>query len=207
MSKILYLLIIMLTALLLVGCGNQKAIDEATAYKITVETNQSALDATQVRSAKEEVARQKAIDDTYKNEVWNSAMSTVKQVANFVVYSVGIALCVAILGGGWTVKETAIGLGKARVARAELESSLIHMDENTRTFPAFTIKSIDGNHFLTMLATGQTFKLNEPISANPLLIAALAQVSTTGAYAREASKAAMIRGNEVQPFDPTVITL
>ena len=133
-------------------------------------------------------------------------MVSVKRVANFVVYSIGIALCIIALGGGWTIKETAIGLGQARVARAQLEACLIHMDENTRTFPAFTLKVIGGNQFLTMLATGETFKLDEKNAANPLLIAALAQVSTTGVYAREASKAAMVRGNEVQPFSPTVIT-
>ena len=193
-------------AILLFGCGNQAIIDEATAYRIRVETDQYVLTNEQTRIANEELAKQKAIDDAYWNAVFSSALYAVKQTAIFVVYSIGIALCVIIMGSGWTIKETTIGLGKARVARAELESSLIHMDENTRTFPAFTVKTVDGNRFLTMLATGQTFKLNEPIDANPLLIAALAQVSTTGVYVREASKAAILRGGDVQPFDPTVIS-
>jgi hypothetical protein len=197
--------ILILATFLLVGCGNKAAKDEAIAYQTRVETDQAALNAEQVRLANEEAARQKAIDDAYWNNVFDSAMVAVKKVANFVVYSVGIALCVIALGGGWATKETVIGLGQARVARAQLEACLIHMDENTRTFPAFTMKTVGGSQFLTMLATGETFKLDEAKLANPLLIAALAQVSTTGVYAREASKAAMFRGNDVQTFNPTVI--
>jgi len=199
-------IIFVLAAILLFGCGNQAAIDEATAYRIRVETDQQVLTNEQTRVANEELAKQKAIDDAYWNAVFSSALYTVKQITVFVVYSIGIALCVIIMGSGWTIKETAIGLGQARVARAQLEACLIHMDENTRTFPAFAIRNVNGSQFITMLATGQTFKLNKPIDANPLLVAALAQVSTTGVYAREASKVAMVRGNEVQPFDPTVIT-
>jgi len=198
--------IIIILSLFLYGCGNRAAVDEAKAYQIRQETDQAFLNAEQMRKANEEAARQKLINDTYWNGIFDSAMVSVKRVANFVVYSIGIALCIIALGGGWTIKETAIGLGQARVARAQLEACLIHMDENTRTFPAFTIRNVNGSQFMTMLATGQTFKLNKPIDANPLLVAALAQVSTTGVYAREASKVAMVRGSEVQPFDPTVIT-
>ena len=206
MKKIYQIIVIVFLSLFLFGCGNQAAKDEAIAYQTRVETDQAALNAQQVRLSNEETAKQKAIDNAYWNAVFDSAMVSVKKVANFVVYSIGIALCVIALGGGWTIKETAIGLGQARVAKAQLEACLIHMDENTRTFPAFTVKVIGGSQFLTMLATGETFKLDEKTAANPLLIAALAQVSTTGVYAREASKTAILRGNEVQPFNPTVIT-
>jgi len=195
-----------LFALFLVGCGNKAVVDEAKAYQIVVETDQRALFDEQVRAANEKAAEQKAIEDARWNDLFDHMVIAIKKVANFVVYSIGIALCVIALGGGWVTKETVIGLGQARVARAQLEACLIHMDENTRTFPAFTMKTISGNHFITMLTTGQTFKLDAPIEANPLLIAALAQVSTTGVYAREASKAAIIRGGDVHPFDPTVIS-
>jgi outer membrane murein-binding lipoprotein Lpp len=198
--------ILIVTMFLLMGCGNQAAIDEAKANQITVKIEQDALNQKQDRAEAVAAAEQKAIKDAYWNNVWNSVLVSVKKIANFVVYSVGIALCVIALGGGWTVKETVKGLGEARVDRARLEAQLIHMDENTRTFPAFTMKTVGGGHFLTMLATGQTFKLDETIAANPLLIAALAQVSTTGVYAREASKAAILRGGEVETFNPTLIS-
>ncbi|PIZ17483.1 hypothetical protein COY52_04435, partial [Candidatus Desantisbacteria bacterium CG_4_10_14_0_8_um_filter_48_22] len=166
--------IIIILSLFLYGCGNRAAVDEAKAYQIRQETDQAFLNAEQMRKANEEAARQKLINDTYWNGIFDSAMVSVKRVANFVVYSIGIALCIIALGGGWTIKETAIGLGQARVARAQLEACLIHMDENTRTFPAFAIRNVNGSQFITMLATGQTFKLNKPIDANPLLVAALA---------------------------------
>jgi hypothetical protein len=86
-----------------------------------------------------------------------------------------------------------------------LEAQLIHMDEVTRAFPAFNLTTVGGDHFITMLADGQVLRLDKETAANPLLIAALAQVSTTGVYVREAGKAAMLRGNEVAPFNPTVI--
>ena len=177
-------IILCLVVLSIVGCGNKAALDEANAYRITQETIQAGLDAEQIRLAKTEAAKQKAIDDAYWNAVWASSMVAIKRVANFVAYSVGIALCVIAIGGGLTVKETVSGLGKAHVARAELEACLIHMDENTRTFPAFALREVDGIRFVTMLASGQTLKLDEKTAANPLLIAALAQVSTTGVCTR-----------------------
>jgi len=198
--------IIIILSLFLYGCGNRAAVDEAKAYQIRQETDQASLNAEQMRKANEEAARQKLIDDTYWNGIFDSAIVSVKRVANFVVYSIGIALCIIALGGGWTIKETAIGLGQARVARAQLEACLIHMDRSTRTYPAFKSNILNGSCFITMLATGETFKLDEAKIANPLLVAALAQVSTTGVYAREASKAAMLHGNDIQAFDPTVIT-
>jgi ABC-type amino acid transport system permease subunit len=198
--------ILIVTMFLLMGCGNQAAIDDAKANQITEQTEQDALNQKQTRAESASRAEQKAIKNAYWNDIWMSVKSTVAITFNLIVISAVIATCIVILRGGWTISETTNGLGQARVARAQLEACLIHMDENTRTFPAFTMKTVGGGHFLTMLATGETLKLDEATAANPLLIAALAQVSTTGVYAREASKAAILRGGEVPVFNPTVIS-
>jgi len=84
-------IILCLVVLSIVGCGNKAALDEANAYRITQETIQAGLDAEQIRLAKTEAAKQKAIDDAYWNAVWASSMVAIKRVANFVAYSVGIA--------------------------------------------------------------------------------------------------------------------
>jgi len=198
-------IIFVLAAILLFGCGNQAAIDEATAYRIRVETDQQVLTNEQTRVANEELAKQKAIDDAYWNAVFSSALYTVKQIAVFVVYSIGIALCVIIMGSGWTIKETAIGLGQARVARAQLEACLIHMDRSTRTYPAFKSNILNGSCFITMLETGQIFRLDKSQDANPLLVSMLAQTSAIGAFAQEASKVGVLHGNDVSVFNPTRI--
>ena len=205
MKKTYQIIIVVFLSLFLYGCGNQAAIDDAKAYQIRVETDSKALSAEQLRLANIATAEQKAIDDAYWNDIWNSIKSAVTKSITILVYSVIVAVCIMILGGSWAGKDTVIGLGQARVARAMLEANLIHMDEVTRTFPAFKLTTIGGDHFITMLADGQVLKLDKETAANPLLIAALAQVSTTGVYSREASKAAMVRGNEVQPFDPALI--
>ena len=197
--------IIIILSLFLYGCGNRAAVDEAKAYQIRQETDRAFLNAEQMRKANEEAARQKLINDTYWNGIFDSAIVSVKRVANFVVYSIGIALCIIALGGGWTIKETAIGLGQARVARAQLEACLIHMDENTRTFPAFKSNILNGSCFITMLETGQIFRLDKSQDANPLLVSMLAQTSAIGAFAQEASKVGVLHGNDVSVFNPTRI--
>ena len=163
------------------------------------------MNAEQTRKANEEAARQKLIDDTYWNGIFDSAIVSVKRVANFVVYSIGIALCIIALGGGWTIKETAIGLGQARVARAQLEACLIYMDRSTRTYPAFKSNILNGSCFITMLETGQIFRLDKSQDANPLLVSMLAQTSAIGAFAQEASKVGVLHGNDVSVFNPTRI--
>ena len=197
--------IIIILSLFLYGCGNRAAVDEAKAYQIRQETDQASLNAEQMRKANEEAARQKLIDDTYWNGIFDSAMVSVKRVANFVVYSIGIALCIIALGGGWTIKETAIGLGQARVARAQLEACLIYMDRSTRTYPAFKSNILNGSCFITMLETGQIFRLDKSQDANPLLVSMLAQTSAIGAFAQEASKVGVLHGNDVSVFNPTRI--
>jgi len=197
--------IIIILSLFLYGCGNRAAVDEAKAYQIRQETDQASLNAEQMRKANEEAARQKLIDDTYWNGIFDSAIVSVKRVANFVVYSIGIALCIIALGGGWTIKETAIGLGQARVARAQLEACLIHMDRSTRTYPAFKSNILNGSCFITMLETGQIFRLDKSQDANPLLVSSLAQTSAIGAFAQEASKVGVLHGNDVSVFNPTRI--
>ena len=202
--KKLYQIIIILS-LFLYGCGNRAAVDEAKAYQIRQETDRVSLNAEQTRKANEEAARQKLINDTYWNVIFDSAIVSVKRVANFVVYSIGIALCIIALGGGWTIKETAIGLGQARVARAQLEACLIHMDRSTRTYPAFKSNILNGSCFITMLETGQIFRLDKSQDANPLLVSMLAQTSAIGAFAQEASKVGVLHGNDVSVFNPTRI--
>jgi len=197
--------IIIILSLFLYGCGNRAAVDEAKAYQIRQETDQASLNAEQMRKANEEAARQKLIDDTYWNGIFDSAIVSVKRVANFVVYSIGIALCIIALGGGWTIKETAIGLGQARVARAQLEACLIYMDRSTRTYPAFKSNILNGSCFITMLETGQIFRLDKSQDANPLLVSMLAQTSAIGAFAQEASKVGVLHGNDVSVFNPTRI--
>ena len=197
--------IIIILSLFLYGCGNRAAVDEAKAYQIRQETDQTSLNAEQMRKANEEAARQKLIDDTYWNGIFDSAIVSVKRVANFVVYSIGIALCIIALGGGWTIKETAIGLGQARVARAQLEACLIYMDRSTRTYPAFKSNILNGSCFITMLETGQIFRLDKSQDANPLLVSMLAQTSAIGAFAQEASKVGVLHGNDVSVFNPTRI--
>jgi len=197
--------IIIILSLFLYGCGNRAAVDEAKAYQIRQETDQVSLNAEQTRKANEEAARQKLINDTYWNVIFDSAIVSVKRVANFVVYSIGIALCIIALGGGWTIKETAIGLGQARVARAQLEACLIHMDRSTRTYPAFKSNILNGSCFITMLETGQIFRLDKSQDANPLLVSMLAQTSAIGAFAQEASKVGVLHGNDVSVFNPTRI--
>jgi len=197
--------IIIILSLFLYGCGNRAAVDEAKAYQIRQETDQVSLNAEQTRKANEEAARQKLIDDTYWNGIFDSAIVSVKRVANFVVYSIGIALCIIALGGGWTIKETAIGLGQARVARAQLEACLIYMDRSTRTYPAFKSNILNGSCFITMLETGQIFRLDKSQDANPLLVSMLAQTSAIGAFAQEASKVGVLHGNDVSVFNPTRI--
>jgi len=197
--------IIIILSLFLYGCGNRAAVDEAKAYQIRQETDQVSLNAEQTRKANEEAARQKLIDDTYWNGIFDSAIVSVKRVANFVVYSIGIALCIIALGGGWTIKETAIGLGQARVARAQLEACLIYMDRSTRTYPAFKSNILNGSCFITMLETGQIFRLDKSQDANPLLVSSLAQTSAIGAFAQEASKVGVLHGNDVSVFNPTRI--
>ena len=197
--------IIIILSLFLYGCGNRAAVDEAKAYQITQETDQASLNAEQMRKANEEAARQKLIDNTYWNGIFDSAIVSVKRVANFVVYSIGIALCIIALGGGWTIKETAIGLGQARVARAQLEACLIYMDRSTRTYPAFKSNILNGSCFITMLETGQIFRLDKSQDANPLLVSMLAQTSAIGAFAQEASKVGVLHGNDVSVFNPTRI--
>jgi len=197
--------IIIILSLFLYGCGNRAAVDEAKAYQIRQETDQTSLNAEQMRKANEEAARQKLIDDTYWNGIFDSAIVSVKRVANFVVYSIGIALCIIALGGGWTIKETAIGLGQARVARAQLEACLIYMDRSTRTYPAFKSNILNGSCFITMLETGQIFRLDKSQDANPLLVSMLAQTSAIGAFAQEASKVGVLYGNDVSVFNPTRI--
>jgi len=197
--------IIIILSLFLYGCGNRAAVDEAKAYQIRQETDQASLNAEQMRKANEEAARQKLIDDTYWNGIFDSAIVSVKRVANFVVYSIGIALCIIALGGGWTIKETAIGLGQARVARAQLEACLIYMDRSTRTYPAFKSNILNRSCFITMLETGQIFRLDKSQDANPLLVSMLAQTSAIGAFAQEASKVGVLHGNDVSVFNPTRI--
>ena len=197
--------IIIILSLFLYGCGNRAAVDEAKAYQIRQETDQASLNVEQMRKANEEAARQKLIDDTYWNGIFDSAIVSVKRVANFVVYSIGIALCIIALGGGWTIKETAIGLGQARVARAQLEACLIYMDRSTRTYPAFKSNILNGSCFITMLETGQIFRLDKSQDANPLLVSMLAQTSAIGAFAQEASKVGVLHGNDVSVFNPTRI--
>lgn len=185
---LLFVLLVMFTA----SCVPDPRKD-AQAEKIRMEAAQAAKDSEQLRSINARKEADEAARAAWWRKVWEASLDSAKAAAkvfvNFVSFALTVSLCVVLLGAGWTVKETTIGLGRAAVMRAELSAQLIHMDSKTRTYPAlFTVSEVDGTRILTMLATGQKFLMDKNANpADPRLVAALAQVSTAGVLAAAAS--------------------
>jgi hypothetical protein len=176
---------------------------------IAEQTAQNMRQARQIERERADAARAKA---KYQQAVWNANMAemiqSVKTGIRVIGWSLVVSLSVMVVGFGWTVKETSIGLGQAAVAKAFVSAGLIHMDENTRTFPGFfDVKQFGDTKFVTMLATGQTYKLDEKQLANAALIAALAQVSTAGVLANAAAMNKNVDAAGLAMINPTIVEL
>lgn len=197
--------------MLATGCAPDPRKD-AQAEQTRIEANQSALDAEQLRAVKEREEADAAARAAWWRAVWNEALSTAKFMGKIFVSAVSLSatasLCIVLVFGGWSVKNTVDGMGKAFVQRAELSASLIHMDAKTRTFPAlFTVSEVAGRRILTVLATGQKLLMDESTNpADPRLIAALAQVSTAGVLA-DAARNGKADAAGLAMIQPTVIDL
>lgn len=203
--KVIFLILVMM---FLAACAPDPR-KEANAQKTLIESNQAALDAEQARAIRQTQADAEKVKSDYWQAVWDSALGTAQEAANttvrFVGWSLTIALCVVVLGAAWTVKETSIGLGRTFVRFAEVRAGLIHMDKSTRTFPGFVdVRQLHGTRFVAMLATGQVLKLDAAQSADRQLIAALAQVATTGAAMQEMRTANDARGMAM--FQPDIVS-
>jgi hypothetical protein len=200
-----------LMLILLTSCAPDPR-KEAQAKAIVIQAEQSAADAEQLRAINARKEADEAKQAAWWRNVWDSGLETAKSAMNVFVNVISFALmvsvCIVLLGGGWTAKETMIGLGHAAVMRAELNAQLIHMDENTRTFPAlFTISNVDGLRVLTVTATGQKLLMDSTANpADPRLIAALAQVSTAGVLANAASNPKADAAG-IAMINPTVIDI
>jgi hypothetical protein len=200
-------LLVAMVMILLAGCA-PSPMDYADADAIRSESEQKALDAMQSRQQGKERHEVEMDQAQFWAEVRASTLYSTKAMANMLVKSVGCcliaALCVAILGMGWTVKEMSIGLGTVAVQAAEVRAGLIHMDKSTRTFPAFMdVKQVHGSRYVAMLASGQVLKLDVARPADAMLVMALAQTSAVGAAMQEMRTANNAEGMAM--FQPDLI--
>ncbi|MBI5933290.1 MAG: hypothetical protein HY867_06245 [Chloroflexi bacterium] len=181
---------------------------EAQAEKTRLEAEQAALDAEQARAIREREEADAAMREQFNQAVMQSTLGAAKARANTVVNVLGLSLAVfvgvVVVGSSMAVKTTVDGLGQALVVKAQLQASLVQMDAKTHSFPA-RLSVIGGQQFLTMLNTGQTFRLDVPMEANPQLVAALAQVATSGVLADAASRDHRVDAAGVAMIQPTII--
>ena len=197
-----------LLVLLLAGCGVDPRKD-AIAEKTRIEANTAALDAEQARAIEKQEADQKAAQAAWWRAVWDSALETGKAVmkvaVRFIGYSFAMSVSVALMGFCFVMLRTSHGIGLAAVAKAETLAGLIHMDKNTRTYPAFRdVKQIHGTKFIAMLETGGVMRLDAAKDADRQMIAAWAQTAAIGAAFQEMKNAPDAAGMSV--FQPDVIT-
>lgn len=181
---------------------------EAQAEKMRMEAEQAAQDAEQARKTRERIEANEAAKAEFNEAVMQStkaiAQARAATVVNVLGFSLAVFVGVVVVGSSVSVKDTVIGIGRALVLRAELQASLVHMDKSTHTFPA-RFSLVNGQQFITMLNTGQTFRLDTPLEANPQLIAALAQVATSGVLADAASRDPKVDAAGVAMIQPTII--
>lgn len=196
----------------LTACMPPDPRKDAQAEKIRQEAEQAALDAEQLRAVNEREEEDAAARSAWWRAVWDDALGAAKVMGKVFVSMVSLSatasLCIVLVFGGWSIKNTVDGVGKAMVIRAELSASLIHMDKETRTFPAlFTVSEVDGRRILTVLATGQKLLMDASTNpADPRLIAALAQVTTAGVLA-DAARSGKADAAGLAMIQPTVIDL
>jgi hypothetical protein len=151
-TKAKILILVTLTGLILVGCGDKAAIDRAKAERIRKE----ASDESAARRAEEQ---RKQADWEATREAANFA----KQVFLLLVVctlSVALACVLAIaVCRWWQASRTIITYAETR---ALLVAGLIKVDRQTRTRPVLVLSDAIHN-----FDTGEVYKLSEPKPADP----------------------------------------
>ncbi len=149
-ARILILLI--LTGLLLAGCGDKAVIDRAKAERIRQETE----DKSAARQA-EELRKQEDWEVTRK------AVNSVKQVFFLLVVctlSVALSFVLAVAVYRWWQASRAIVTYAE--TRAALAAGMLKVDQQTLTWPVLVVGDAVHN-----LETGEVFRLSEPKPADP----------------------------------------
>lgn len=178
-------MILIVGMLLLAACGPDPR-KEAKAQETILLAEQTAANMEQTRQIEREQANAAQLKSEYWQAVWTTNTATVQSGMRLLSWVVFVALCVIVLGFAWTIKETAIGLGRTFVSFTEVRAGLIHMDKATRTFPGLVdVRQVHGTRVVGMLSTGGVIRLDVSKPADRQLIAALAQVSALGAAYQE----------------------
>lgn len=183
----------------------------AEAEKIRLEAEAAAANAKQAREFAARIEADEAAKAEWARDVRDASLAEAQKAGKFVVWSFAAGACLVIAFGSFTAKNTVDMVGKAignyALMYAEVQSQLIHMDEKTRTYPAFTVRTVDGSRILTVISSGQKFLMDGNANpADPRLVAALAQVSASGVLAQAASNPKTDAAG-IAMINPTVIDL
>ena len=171
--------------LLLTGCNLDNPRADADAYQTRILAEVAATATAQAT----ELERQNAMIDLENRRAHQAELQRAWQR---LIYTLGlVAIPVAgflLVSIGKTAASTAQGLGAALVLRAESQATLIHLDEETRTFPL--LQHIHGERFLVHDPnTGGTSVLDMKNPVDRQLIASSGAVRLAGVVAREARQA------------------